>query len=87
VFIFTLAAAYYYSRSDMEFAFPNYMLLVLVIILVASILVIGPVILTVLAWMRRYWSLAGRIHYTLITVALVGMVWLMYYWKLLGFRY
>jgi hypothetical protein len=44
-------------------------------------------IFTVLAWTRRYWSLAGRIHYTLVTVALIGMVWLVYYWRLLGFRY
>ena len=87
MFIFTLAVAYYYDRSDLEFAFPTYMLIVLVIILVASILVIGPVIFTVLAWARRYWNLAGRIHYTLVTVALLGMVWLVYYWRLLGFRY
>ena len=60
---------------------------VLVIILVASILVIGPVIFTVLAWIRRFWGRAGRIHYTLITAALLGMVWLVNYWRLLGFKY
>ncbi len=87
VFIFTLAVVYYYNQSDLEFAFPNYMLIILVLILAASILVIGAVIFTFLAWTRRYWNLAGRIHYTLITVALVGLVWLMDYWRLLGFRY
>ena len=46
-----------------------------------------PVIFTILAWVRRYWSLAGRLHYTLNHSGMLGMVWLMYYWRLLGFRY
>jgi ABC-type enterobactin transport system permease subunit len=63
------------------------MLIVQIVILAASILVAGPVIFTALAWAHRYWSLAGRIHYTLITLAMLGMVWSMYYWRLLGSRY
>ena len=87
VFLLVPVAAIAYSVLDAKSPFPFYMVVVLAIILAASILVIGPVIFTVLAWARRYWGRAGRIHYTLITAALVGMVWLMYYWRLLGFRY
>lgn len=79
--------AIYLLKLDFKSPFPSYMVLVLVLILATSILVIGPVIYTILAWRRRYWDLMGRIHYTLVTVALLGMVWLMYYWRLLGFRY
>ena len=87
VFLLVPVAAIHYTTLDWKFAFPAYMVAVLALILVASILVIGPVIFTILAWLRRYWGWAGRIHYTLITAALLGMVWLMYYWRLLGFRY
>jgi hypothetical protein len=76
-----------YTQYDFKFAFPFYMVIVLAIILVTSILVIGAVVFTVFAWVRRYWSVAERIHYTLVTLALLGMVWMMYYWRLLGFRY
>jgi CubicO group peptidase (beta-lactamase class C family) len=87
VFFFLPAAVAIYITYDYRFLFPFYMVIVLGTILAASILVIGPLIFTFLAWRRRFWSLAGRIHYTLITLALLGMVWLTYYWNLLGFRY
>jgi hypothetical protein len=87
IFILVLVPITIYTSIDYKSPFPLYMVAILVIILVASILVISAVIFTVLAWARRYWSLAGRIHYTLVTVALLGTVWLLYYWRLLGFRY
>ena len=87
MFLLVPAAVVIYTRFDYKLPFPFYMVIVLATILVASILVIGPVIFTVFAWVRRYWGLAGRIHYTLVTLALLSMVWLMYYWRLLGFRY
>jgi CubicO group peptidase (beta-lactamase class C family) len=87
VFLLIPVAVAVYTQSDLKSPFPFYMLVILAIILVASILVIGPVIFTIIAWVRRYWSFSGRLHYTLITLALLGMVWLMYYWRLLGFRY
>jgi CubicO group peptidase (beta-lactamase class C family) len=87
VFLLVPAVTTIYSELDYKYPFPFYMVVLLAIILAASILVVGPIIFTFLAWARRYWGLAGRVHYTLIAAALVGMVWLMYYWRLLGFRY
>lgn len=87
IFLLIPVAMAYFIAFDFKSPFPIYMVLVLALILAASLLVIGPIIFTILAWARRFWSNAGRIHYTLITVALLGMVWLMYYWRLLGFRY
>ena len=87
IFLLVPAATTIYSKLDFKFRFPFYMVVVLALILVASILVVGPVIFTVFAWVRGYWGRAGRIHYTLITLALLGIVWFMYYWRLLGFRY
>jgi CubicO group peptidase (beta-lactamase class C family) len=87
VFLLVPVAIAVYTKYDYKSPFPLYMMIVLAIILAASILVIGPVIFTILAWVRRFWGKAGRIHYTLVTLALLGIVWLMYYWRLLGFRY
>lgn len=87
VFLLVPVAVAIYLESNYKSSFPFYMVVALAIILVSSISVAGPVIFTVLAWKRRFWSRAGRIHYTLVTVALLGMVWLVYYWRLLGFRY
>ena len=42
---------------------------------------------TWLAWRERYWSLAGRLHYTLVTLGALGFVWWLSYWNLLGFRF
>ena len=86
-FLLVPLAVTLYMKADFKSPFPIYMVIVLAIILVTSILVVGPVIFTLMAWLRRYWSFAGRLHYTLITVAMLGMVWLMYYWRLLGFKY
>jgi hypothetical protein len=38
------------------------------------------------AWRDRYWSLATRLHFTLVTLTAVGMIPYLYYWNLLGIR-
>ena len=49
-----------------------------------AVLAVGAVFFTVLAWKNQYWRLAGRVHYTLGTLAAVGFVWFLSYWNLLG---
>jgi NADH:ubiquinone oxidoreductase subunit 2 (subunit N) len=87
--IFLLAPIFViiFSELDYKLPIPFYMMVALAFILATSILVCGPVIFTIFAWQRRFWSVTGRLHYTLVTIALLGMVWLMYSWRLLGFRY
>lgn len=38
---------------------------------------------TIIAWVRRYWSVGGRIFYSLLTLAAIVFVWQMTYWNLL----
>jgi hypothetical protein len=53
----------------------------------AAILTLGAVGFTYLAWRERYWSVLGRLHYTLMTLnALIFLGWLNY-WNLLGWRF
>ena len=39
-----------------------------------------------LAWGNRWWKVSSRIHYTLVTLAVMAVIWWANYWNLLGFR-
>jgi CubicO group peptidase (beta-lactamase class C family) len=53
----------------------------------SAALTAGALVYTVLAWKNRYWGIATRAYYTLVTVAAVANVWFLNYWNLLGWRY
>ena len=61
--------------------------LVLLMALLAAVLTIGALVYTVLAWKEGYWGIAGRVYYTLVTLAAVAFVWFLNYWNLLGWRF
>ena len=52
----------------------------------AAVLTVGALVFTVLGWKNSYWGIAGRVYYTLVTVAAVAFVWFLNYWNLLGWR-
>ena len=39
-----------------------------------------------LAWSNRWWKVSARVHYTLVTLAVMAVIWWANYWNLLGFR-
>lgn len=41
------------------------------------------VILAVLVWRNKAWKMPGRIHYSLLTVAAMGMLWIFGYWNII----
>ena len=53
----------------------------------AAVLTVGALLYTALAWKNRYWGVAFRAYYTLVTVAAVAFVWFLNYWNLLGWRW
>ncbi len=58
----------------------------LALLLRASLASIGTLGFAIVAWRHRYWSLVGRIHYTVVALGAVAFVWLLNTWNLLGFR-
>jgi CubicO group peptidase (beta-lactamase class C family) len=40
-------------------------------------------IFTLLAWSRRYWGWASRLHYSLLAFSGLSVLWAIWYWKLL----
>jgi hypothetical protein len=53
----------------------------------SAVLTVAALIYTALAWKDRYWGVAFRVYYTLVTVAAVAFVWFLNQWNLLGWRY
>jgi CubicO group peptidase (beta-lactamase class C family) len=43
----------------------------------------GMLIFTVLAWLKGFWTLSARIHYSVLTLNALGIIWIMYYMNLL----
>lgn len=59
----------------------------LVISIVTAVLAVGVAVLAVVAWVKKFWRVPGRVHYTLVAAAAVAFVLWLNYWNLLGFRY
>jgi CubicO group peptidase (beta-lactamase class C family) len=53
----------------------------------AALLALGTLIFVGLAWKQRYWSVWGRIYYTLVTLAGLAFAWWLNYWNLIGWKF
>jgi CubicO group peptidase (beta-lactamase class C family) len=66
---------------------PMFMKIVLGLGVLAAVLTVGALVYTALAWKNRYWGVAFRAYYTLVTIAAIAFVWFLNYWNWLGWRY
>ena len=73
--------------ADTDFGVSAFVKSALWLPLVAIPLFAATAWFSVRAWRRKYWSLAGRIHYSLVAVAGLALLGWLYYWNLLGFHY
>jgi CubicO group peptidase (beta-lactamase class C family) len=53
----------------------------------SALLTVGALVYTALAWKDRYWGVAFRVYYTLVTLAAVAFVWFLNFWNWLGWRF
>jgi len=53
----------------------------------SALLTVVALFYTVLAWKDRYWGVAYRVYYTLVTIAAAAFVWFLHYWNWLGWQY
>ncbi len=86
VFLIGLGIRMVQAFTGMFNATPAYFIALLVIPLLTAILTVGLLIFTVRAWREGYWSIFGRVHYTLFTLAALAFTWFVNYWNLLGWR-
>jgi CubicO group peptidase (beta-lactamase class C family) len=66
---------------------PQIVEIVLALGVLSALLTPAALVYTALAWKDRYWGVAYRVYYTLVTVAAAGFVWFLHYWNWLGWRY
>jgi CubicO group peptidase (beta-lactamase class C family) len=69
------------------FGVPLFIKALLVLPMLAALLTVGVLVLTVLAWKDGYWGIAGRVHYTLVTVAALAFLWSLNFMNLLGWKF
>jgi hypothetical protein len=73
--------------NEVTFSVPPLVQLSLRLGLAAAIGSIAVVVAAVLAWPGNYWTLWGKLHYSLVALMAIAMVWFMNYWNLLGWRF
>ena len=66
---------------------PPLLILLLFMPVIAAVLTLFVIPLAVLAWLKKYWTPVERIHYTLVTVALIVFMWWLDFYNLLGWRF
>lgn len=66
---------------------PTVAIAFLCIPLLTTVLTLGLLIFTVLAWKNNYWSFFKRSHYSLIALAALVFISFLAYWNLLGFQF
>ena len=79
--------AYFLGLTEAAYGVPAAVKGLLVIAIVAAVLAVAVVVLAVVAWVKGFWRVPGRVHYTLVAAAAVAFVLWLNYWNLLGFRY
>lgn len=82
-----VAGAFLWNNPYPSFGVPLQFRVVLGLGVLSALLTAGALVYTVLAWKDRYWGVAFRSYYTLVTVAAVAFVWFLNQWNLLGWRY
>lgn len=73
------------DAQEISYGVPLILKVLLALPVVSSLLALGVLGMTVLAWKERYWTLCGRIHFTLIFLVGGGFVLFLNYWNILGF--
>lgn len=42
------------------------------------------VLFTMAAWWKGFWSRIARVHYSIFTLAVLGLIWILYYWNIIS---
>ena len=82
VLLFLIGFVSVFSNPETVFGISPWAQYLFLLPLPISILASGMVVFTILAWARGWWSLPGRVHYTLVTGAGLAFTWWMAYWNL-----
>jgi CubicO group peptidase (beta-lactamase class C family) len=75
------------NYMELMFGVPPLLKSLSVLNMIAVILAVGVLLCLLLIWGRAYWTICGRIHYTLVFLAGCAFIWFINYWHLFGFKF
>lgn len=84
VFLFGFGLGLWLTGWKLVYGVPAILVALLYIPPVAIGLTFTLPVFTVLAWKNKYWSVWGRAHYSLMTLAALAFIPFLLYWKLAG---
>ena len=85
VFLFGMLFGYHSPTELHGVALPIKLLLATTIM--SALLTAAALVYIILAWKNRYWGIAFRVYYTLVTTAALAFVWFLNQWNLLGWQF
>ncbi len=71
----------------LAYGVPTIVIALLALPLISTFLTLALFIFSIVVWKYKYWSIFGRLHYSLITLAALMFVPFLAYWNLLGFQF
>ncbi len=74
------------NPKEVFYGYPLVLRLGMLLPLISVIPAMASLVHAGLAWRDGYWGIAGRVHYTLVALAVVVFLWQLSYWHLLGWR-
>jgi len=72
---------------ELIFGVPPQLKILLILPILSALLMIGALFFVYVAWKNKYWTVCGRVHYTLVVLASLVFLWFLAYWNLLGFHF
>jgi hypothetical protein len=87
LFAVCFAVSLFLLNDEFVYGVPFVVKALLIIPIVTTVLTAALVVSAILAWRRKYWNTAGRLHYSLIVLTCVGFVLWLHQWNWLGFQY
>lgn len=87
LFMIGLAVMSSIALTILIYSIPPPLIALFAAAIIAAIMALASTAFTVLAWKDGYWSIAGRLHYTLVVIALLAFILWLNNWNLLGFKF
>ena len=78
---------YFLGLADAPYGVSAGLKAALALPIITTIVAVAVVVLAVVAWVKGFWRVPGRVHYALVAVAAAAFVLWLNYWNLLGFKY
>ena len=75
------------NYMELMFGVPPFLKILLILPILSALLTIGALFFVYVGWKNKYWTVCGRVHYTLVVFASLFFLWFLSYWKLLGFHF